>query len=153
LPTVEASRAALERDFAPFRALADLPMAMTAHVVFQAIDPVHPATASRAVVDEIMRGAVGFNGLLMSDDLSMKALSGPFEARAEAVFDAGLDIALHCNGDLEEARAVASVAPPLSGTSATRAAAALAAIHPPEPLDLDRARADYAAIMARLNLA
>ena len=153
LPEVEAPLPALERDFAPFKALADLPMAMTAHVVFRAIDPVRPATASRVVVDEIMRGAIGFDGLLMSDDLSMKALSGPFEARAAAIFDAGLDIALHCNGDLEEARAVASVAPPLEATSARRAAAALAAIHPPEPLDLDRARADHAAIMTRLKLA
>ena len=155
LPTVEASREALERDFAPFKALADLPMAMTAHVVFRAIDPDRPATASRMVVDEIMRGVIGFAGLLMSDDVSMKALSGPFEARAEAIFDAGLDIALHCNGDLEEARAVASVAPPLAGTSARRAEAALAAVRPPEPLDLDRARAgsrrDHDPARARLT--
>jgi beta-N-acetylhexosaminidase len=153
LPAVEASREALARDFAPFKALADLPMAMTAHVVFRAIDPDRPATASRTVVDEIMRGVIGFAGLLISDDVSMKALSGPFEARTEAIFEAGLDIALHCNGDLEEARAVASVAPPLAGTSARRAEAALAAARPPEPLDLDRARAGYAALMTRLRLA
>ena len=74
---------------------------MTAHVVFSAIDPDRPATTSPVVVREIMRGAIGFDGLLMSDDVSMKALSGPFEERAKAIFDAGLDIVLHCNGDLE----------------------------------------------------
>ena len=88
----------------------------------------------------------------MSDDVSMKALSGTFEARADAIFAAGLDMALHCNGDLDEARAVASVAPALAGESLRRAEAALAAIRPPEPFDLDRARADLAAINARLGL-
>ena len=151
LPVVEASREALERDFAPFRALADLPMAMTAHVVYRALDPDHPATASRIVVDEIMRGAIGFSGLIMSDDLSMNALQGSFEDRARKLFDAGLDLALHCNGNLDEARAVASVTPSLLGESARRAEAALAAIRPPEPLDLKEARAELAAIAATLG--
>ncbi len=110
LPVVEAPREALERDFAPFRALADLPMAMTAHVVYRALDPDRPATASRIVVDEIMRGAIGFAGLIMSDDVSMKALRGAVRgARRRRSSSAGLDLALHCNGNLEEARAVASV--------------------------------------------
>ena len=100
-----------------------------------------------------MRGDIGFSGLIMSDDVSMKALTGSFEARAEAIFAAGLDLALHCNGDLGEARAVASVAPWLAGRSLARAEAALAAIRPPEPLDLERARVDLAAIGARLGLA
>ncbi len=153
LPVVEATRAELQRDFAPFRALADLPMAMTAHVVYRALDPDRPATASRVVVEEAMRGDIGFSGLIMSDDVSMRALTGSFEARAEAIFAAGLDLALHCNGDLGEARAVASVAPWLAGRSLARAEAALAAIRPPEPLDLERARVDLAAIGARLGLA
>ena len=152
LPVVEASRDDLARDFAPFKALAGLPMAMTAHVVYRALDPDRPATASRRIVDEVMRGEIGFAGLIMSDDVSMKALSGTFEARADAIFAAGLDMALHCNGDLDEARAVASVAPALAGESLRRAEAALAAIRPPEPFDLDRARADLAAINARLGL-
>jgi beta-N-acetylhexosaminidase len=153
LPTIEASRDELKRDFAPFKALADLPMAMTAHVVYRALDPDRPATASRRVVEDVMRGEIGFGGLIMSDDMSMNALSGPFEQRAKDIFTAGLDIALHCNGDLDEARAVASVAPPLTGEAARRAEAALAAMGPPEPFDLERARADLAAINARLGLA
>ena len=153
LPTVAASREALQRDFAPFKALAGLPMAMTAHVVYRALDPDRPATASRVVVEEVMRGEIGFGGLIMSDDVSMNALSGPFEERARAIFAAGLDIALHCNGDLDEARAVASASPPLAGEGARRAARALAAIRLPEPLDLERARADLAAINARLGVA
>ncbi|RBP00966.1 beta-N-acetylhexosaminidase [Roseiarcus fermentans] len=151
LPVVEASRAELARDFAPFEALADLPMAMTAHVVYRAIDPDRPATASRIVVEQVMRGEIGFGGLIMSDDLSMNALTGGFEARARAVFEAGLDLALHCNGDLAEGRAVASAAPALAGKSLARAAAALATIRAPEPFDLERARADLAAINDRLG--
>jgi beta-N-acetylhexosaminidase len=153
LPMVEASHDELQRDFAPFKALADLPMAMTAHVVYRALDPDRPATASRRVVEEIMRGEIGFSGLIMSDDVSMNALKGSFEERAEAIFSAGLDVALHCNGDLDEARAVASVAPPLAGERARRAERALSAIRPPKPLDLARARAVLAAIAGRLGMA
>src|SRR5271165_462131 len=151
LPVVEGSREDLERDFAPFRVLAGLPMAMTAHVVYRALDPDRPATSSRRIVDEIMRGEIGFSGLIMSDDVSMNALKGSFEERTSAIFAAGLDLALHCNGNLDEARAVASVAPPLAGESLRRAEAALAVLRPPEPFDLDRARADLAAINARLG--
>ncbi len=88
----------------------------------------------------------------MSDDVSMKALTGALRgSRAEAIFAAGLDVALHCNGNLDEARAVASVTPPLAGESARRAEAAIAAIRPPEPLDLEEARAELAAIVATLG--
>ncbi len=153
LPVVEASCEALERDFAPFRALNDLPMAMTAHVVYRAIDSDRPATASRRVVEEVMRGEIGFSGLIMSDDLSMNALKGPFEARTAALFEAGLDLALHCNGNLDEARAVASVAPPLGGASLQRAENALALLRPPEPLDVEKARANLTALQARLAVA
>ena len=129
LPTVDATRDQLERsDFAPFRANADLPVAMTAHVVFKAIDPDRPATLSPIVVSEIIRGFIGFDGLLMSDDLSMKALSGSFRDRARALFAAGVDLALHCNGDLGEAREVAAEAPALSGKALERAEKALARI-------------------------
>ncbi|MCC2105955.1 MAG: glycoside hydrolase family 3 protein, partial [Hyphomicrobiales bacterium] len=129
LPTVETSREELERsDFAPFRANADLPVAMTAHVVFKAIDPDRPATLSPIVVNEIIRGFIGFDGLLMSDDLSMKALAGTFRDRARALFAAGVDIALHCNGDLAEAGEVAAEAPELSGKARERAEKALARI-------------------------
>ena len=147
LPIVAASRAELEaRDFSPFAALRDLPMAMTAHVVYRAIDPDRPATTSPTVIGEIIRGSIGFDGLLISDDLSMKALGGPLGARAAAAFAAGVDIALHCNGDLAEAREVAQSAPELSGEALRRARAALAWIAGgAEPFDAQRARAEVAA--------
>lgn len=126
LPRVDTSREELERtDFVPFRANADLPVAMTAHVVFTAIDPERPATLSPVVISEIVRGFIGFDGLLMSDDLSMKALSGGFRDRTEALFAAGVDLALHCNGDLTEAAEVAAGTPELTGKAAERAAKAL----------------------------
>jgi beta-N-acetylhexosaminidase len=147
LPIVEASRAELEaQDFAPFIALRDLPMAMTAHVVYRAIDPDRPATTSRIVVETIIRGAIGFDGLLLSDDLSMKALGGPFAERAAAVFAAGVDIALHCNGDLVEVREVAASSPKLAGEASSRARAALACVSAnPDAFDVEAARAALAA--------
>jgi beta-N-acetylhexosaminidase len=151
LPVVAASREELAaRDFAPFRALADAPMAMTAHVVFTAIDPDRPATTSRIVIQEIVRGAIGFDGLLMTDDLSMKALGGPLADRAHAAFAAGVDIALHCNGELAEARGVAAAAPELAGRSLERAEAALAGIaNSPAPFDAERGRATLAELWPR----
>ena len=133
LPRVSASLADLEAsDFAPFRALSHLPMAMTAHVVYEALDPSGPATTSRKVVQEIIRGAIGFDGLLMSDDLSMKALSGSFTQRCAALFGAGVDMALHCNGVLSEASEVAQASPFLSGKAEERAQKALALIASPK---------------------
>jgi beta-N-acetylhexosaminidase len=120
LPVVSAGRAELARDFAPFQANADLPAAMTAHVVYEALDPTAPATQSAKVIAEIVRGEIGFDGLLMSDDLSMKALQGSFADRARKCFDAGLDLALHCNGDLTEVREVAEAAPELAGRALGR---------------------------------
>ncbi len=142
LPIVDASLAELAaRDFAPFAALRDAPMAMTAHVVYAALDPARPATTSPLVIQSVVREAIGFGGLLMSDDLSMKALGGPFEARALDVFAAGVDIALHCNGDLSEARPVAEASPELQGPSLLRAEAALATIAGgPRPFDVEAAR-------------
>ena len=137
LPRVSASRAELERvDFVPFRALADLPVAMTAHVVYEAIDPDRPATLSPRIVADIIRGFIGFDGLLMTDDLSMKALTGSFAERAAAAFSAGVDLVLHCNGDLAEAQPVADASPWLEGRSLERAQAALTLRDvAPTPLD------------------
>jgi len=153
LPIVRATRAELERDFAPFRALRDLPIAMSAHLVYTAVDPERPATASPIVVSEIMREEIGFEGLIMSDDVSMKALGGRFDERARAIFAAGLDIVLHCNGDLDEARAVASAAPELSGPSLRRAEAALGCIRDPRPLDVGEASAKLGAILSAVSSA
>ena len=98
---------------------------MTAHVVYTAVDPDRPATLSRRVVAEVIRDAIGFDGLLISDDLAMKALGGPFEERARAAFAAGVDVVLHCNGDPAEAWAVATASPWLDDRPAARAQAAL----------------------------
>jgi beta-N-acetylhexosaminidase len=150
LPVVEASRAELERhDFAPFRMLTDMPLAMTAHVVYTALDPERPATTSPVVIQDIIRGHIGYDGLLMTDDLSMKALSGSFREKTEAAFAAGCDMALHCNGQMEEMSAVAEASPLLEGEALRRAEAALARIrHEPEPLDPVDARARLDAALA-----
>ncbi len=124
-----------QSDFMTFRGLADCPMAMTAHVVFDAIDPQRPATTSSRVIHEIIRGEIGFDGLLISDDLSMQALQGPLEQRTKASLYAGCDIVLHCNGSLEEMEAVACESRPLEDESARRAEAALARMVAPTPFD------------------
>lgn len=141
LPVVDTDRATLEAtDFAAFRPLAGLPLGMTAHVVFSAIDPVAPATTSGTMVREVIRGFIGFRGLLMSDDVSMNALSGGVAERSRAALDAGCDVVLHCNGDLAEMTAVAGAVPELSGAAARRAEAALNARRAPEDFDLTAAR-------------
>jgi len=124
LPVVETSRAILEEtDFAPFRTLAAMPWAMTAHVVYSAIDPSGPATLSATMVDTVIRGHIGFQGLLLSDDLSMAALSGTLAARAHQCRAAGCDIALHCNGDMEEMIQVADGAGAMDEAGRKRVAA------------------------------
>ena len=141
LPVVDTPRATLEAtDFAAFRPLAGLPLGMTAHVVFSSIDPVAPATTSVTMVREVIRGFIGFQGLLMSDDISMGALSGTLAARSQAALAAGCDVVLHCNGDLREMTQVASVVPELSGAALARADAALAARSAPEEFDAEAAR-------------
>jgi len=149
LPVVEASFAELDAtDFAPFRALADMPLAMTAHVVYTAIDPAAPITTSRRGIS-LIRDEFGYDGCVMSDDLSMNALSGAMRGRAEAAFAAGCDLALHCNGDMDEMRAVAEASPVLAGDAGRRAAAALGRIaHAPEPFDPVDARARLDAALA-----
>lgn len=141
LPIVDTPRATLEAtDFAAFRPLAGLPLGMTAHVVFSAIDPVAPATTSVTMVREVIRGFIGFQGLLMSDDISMGALSGTPAERSQAALAAGCDVVLHCNGDLREMTQVASVVPELAGEPLARAQAALAARKAPEEFDAEAAR-------------
>jgi beta-N-acetylhexosaminidase len=147
LPVVDAPYDALAvRDFAPFRVNSDMPMAMTAHVVYAAVDASAPATTSRRVVRQVIRGDIGFDGLLMSDDLSMKALSGGFEDRARASLAAGCDVVLHCNGAMAEMRAVAAGAKPLAGAALRRAKAAIGRlVKSPEPFDVAEGRARFAA--------
>ena len=140
LPVVRAPRAELERtDFAAFRPCADLPAGMTAHVVYEAIDPDRPASTSPRVVTEVIRGAIGFDGLLMSDDLGMQALSGSMAERVEAVLAAGCDVALVCSGDLTDTEAAAAVAPPLRGASLERYQRACAVLQHREPLEIAEA--------------
>ena len=110
-------------DYAPFRALAGMPAAMTAHVAYSALDPGVPATQSRTVIEEAIRGSIGFDGLLFSDDICMDALRGGPAERAACSLSAGCDLVLHCSGDLDEMRAAMEVIPPLEGASARRAAA------------------------------
>ena len=154
LPTVDTPRDELERtDFAAFKPLADLPMAMTAHVVFSAVDPAHPATTSATMIAQVIRGVIGFQGLLMSDDVSMNALSGNIAERTRAIFAAGCDVALHCNGNIEEMREVAGQTPELSGKALERANAALAARKAPQRFDRAAARAELDALIARANTA
>lgn len=142
LPVVRTSRAELERtDFAPFRELADMPVAMTAHVVFTAIDPANPASNSARITQEIIRGWIGFDGLLLSDDLGMKALSGTTAERAAAVLAAGSDIALACSGDLAEMEAVAAAVPRLEGAAQARFARASAVLRQQAAFDVAEAEA------------
>ena len=122
LPVVTATISELEKsDFEPFRRLNEMPLAMTAHVVYTAIDADNPATTSKRVIKDIIRDYIRFDGLLMCDDLSMHALKGSFEERTSASFDAGCDVVLHCNGDLSEMRPIAVASPKLSGDSLRRA--------------------------------
>ena len=149
LPVVGTDRATLEKtDFAAFKPLNALPLGMTAHVVFTAIDPVSPATTSVTMIRDVIRGFIGFDGLLMSDDISMGALSGLIAERSRAAFAAGCDVALHCNGKLDEMQAVAAASPKLEGAAERRAVAALKARGQPSELDLVAARKEFAALLA-----
>jgi beta-N-acetylhexosaminidase len=148
LPIVTAETAALTvTDFAPFKALSHLPMAMTAHVVFTAIDPGAPASTSEIVVRDIIRRQLGFGGLLMSDDLGMKALSGTMRERAQSVIAAGCDVALHCSGDLAEMTEAAAGVPPLAGAAQQRFDAALAKRWRRDPFDRAAAEAVLAHVL------
>ena len=147
LPTVETDAATLHAtDFAPFRALIDLPMAMTSHIVFSAYDPDRPATQSSAVI-RMIREDIGFAGLLMTDDLNMQALAGTHAQRAALAIAAGCDIALHCKGDLAEMQAVSAAAGRMGPATKVRAEAALARRHAPEPVDIPVLEAKLAGIL------
>ena len=150
LPVVEADWDALDAvDFAPFRVTSDLPMAMTAHVTYTAVDRKAPATLSRKVVRKVMREAIGFQGLIMTDDLGMNALSGTLAELVRGSLRAGCDVVLHCSGKPDENREVAAATPKLSGKARRRADAALARrVRLPEPLDVGEARARFAEIMS-----
>jgi beta-N-acetylhexosaminidase len=153
LPVVDTPLKELERtDFAAFRALADLPMAMTAHVVFSALDSAQPATTSATIIEQVIRGDIGFQGLLMSDDVSMNALAGSIGERSKAIIAAGCDMVLHCNGKLDEMREVVREVPELSDKARQRAEAALASRKAPKPFDRMAARAELDELIARAGV-
>src|SRR3954468_5802203 len=128
LPVVTAISEQLETDLEPFERLSWAPMGMTAHVVYTAWDPERPASMSPTIIGEIIRGRIGFDGLLMSDDLGMEALAGDFSSRAAGVVAAGCDLALHCSGKMEEMEAVASAVPSMSPESHDRLSRAMATV-------------------------
>ena len=141
LPVVDVSLEELRRtDFVPFKALAHLPMAMTAHVLYTAIDKDRMATVSPAAI-RMIRDEIGFDGLLMSDDLSMKAMQGDFTQRTKDVLAAGCDVVLHCNGNMAEMRAIADGIEPLTGKAEQRAYAAMQTAVTPRPFDVAQAQA------------
>src|SRR5215216_6466871 len=149
LPVVSAARPLLEAtDFAAFRPLAHLPMGMTAHVVFTTFDPIAPATTSATMVAQVIRDSVGFKGLLMSDDLSMGALSGTIGERVRAALAAGCDVVLHCNGKMTEMQEVAGQAPRLTGEPARRVEAALAARQAASTIDPVEGRKTFETLLA-----
>lgn len=151
LPVVNTKRAELEHsDFTPFRALSHAPLAMTAHVVYTDIDPDNPATTSKRIIDEIVRGFIGFDGALMTDDLSMRALKGSYAERVRASIAAGCDLILHCNRAFDTMKEVASATPVLSGKALDRANRAMAALKPPKPFKRAEAQSR---VDAALNVA
>ncbi len=148
LPVVEATKAELAAvDFPPFAAFADCPMAMTAHVVFTALDKSAPATLSAKIIKSVIREQIGFRGLLMTDDLSMKALSGSFTEKTERALKAGCDVVLHCNGHLDEMEEVAAASGVLKGKSLRRARAALKSARKPQVFDRKAALKDLDALL------
>lgn len=145
LPVVRTSVSELaSTDFSPFRALSDLPWAMTAHVLYTALDDGEPATTSRVVVDTVIRNHIGFDGVLITDDLSMKALSGTLAERTEAAFKAGCDVVLHCSGDMAEMREVAGACRPLTARAGER-------VDRGEAMRRNAAPLDWAVASARLS--
>ena len=148
LPRVDAKRAVLEaEDFAAFRGLADLPMAMTAHIVFSDIDAEAPATCSAQMIS-LIRDEIAFNGLLMTDDISMQALSGTPAERSRAALAAGCDIALHCNGDFAEMETLAADLPTLTPDGQRRAAEAAARKRVPDAVDIAALEAELHGLLA-----
>lgn len=148
LPTVRVPRKVLEqRDFAPFKALNNIAMGMTAHLVFSDIDPTAPATTSRIMM-QVIREDIGFGGLIMTDDISMEALSGSIATRTSSSINAGCDVVLHCNGAPAEMIAVANAAGRMTDIAQRRADAALAQRKPPENIDILALEADLETLLA-----
>lgn len=144
LPTVIEGRQALEHDLRPFKALADAPMAMTAHIVFDAFEDPLPATLSARVIEEVIRGQIGFDGLLMTDDISMKALTGTNQEKGAQALAAGCDVAVLCNAPLEERLSFVAACKPLEGRALERAARAEAVARTPvAPFDVEAAWARF----------
>ncbi|MGE3528492.1 MAG: beta-N-acetylhexosaminidase [Methyloceanibacter sp.] len=142
LPCIEAGAADLEAvDFRPFHALRHAPLAMTAHVLMPAFDDQRPSSVSPVIMGKVIRNLIGLTGLVMSDDLGMKALGGSFAERARGVIGAGCDVALHCSGNLAEMMEVADAVPALGGLAAERFAAARACLRAPAPFDTAEAMA------------
>ena len=152
LPVVPTSRGELARtDFLPFKAMRHLPAAMTAHVLYTDIDPTFPATLSPIVIEQVIRREIGFDGLLMTDDMSMKALAGDIGENSAKAITAGCDVVLHCNGDMAEMRKISSAVQPLRGEAERRAKAAEAVIaHVTHPADEPALREEYTALVARV---
>jgi len=147
LPTIDADPKDMENnDFATFKALSDLKMGMTAHLVYRTLDPDRPATQSPIMMD-VIRNHIGFDGLLMTDDISMQALDGSLTDRASASIKAGCDLVLHCNGDLPEMREIVEAAGEMQGKSVDRANAALAQRKDPEEFDIKAAEAELTALL------
>lgn len=148
LPRVTAKEKVLRvSDLLAFQAVSGLPIAMTAHVVYEALDPDHPATTSPRVI-AMIRETIGFSGLLMTDDISMQALSGSLEARSRAALVAGCDLVLHCNGEMDEMEAIAAEAGGMNAAAQARADAALAWRRAPEPVDIAALEAEFEALMS-----
>jgi beta-N-acetylhexosaminidase len=142
LPRIDVAERDLRAiDFRPFQALRDAPLAMTAHVLLPCYDERRPASVSPVIMREVIRGLIGLEGLVMSDDIGMKALGGPFADRARDVIAAGCDVALHCSGDFAEMVETASAVPPLDGVAAERFARARSFLRAPEPFDAAEAMA------------
>ncbi len=147
LPRLDTPLAELQAtDFVPFKRLNNLPMAMTAHITYSAIDPDACATLSSKAISAI-RNDIGFDGLLMTDDLSMKALDGTFEQRTQTALKAGCDIILHCNGERAEMDPIIANTPELTGHAATRASAALSHRITPKPFDREQAEATLKSLL------
>ena len=152
LPRVEAPLEALRsHDFVPFRALRDAPAGLTAHVCYAALDPERPGTLSRTVIEEAVRGEIGFDGLLVSDDLSMGALTGSIGALAASTLAAGCDLALHCNGNHAEMAEVIAAVPPLAGSALNRLDRMLEARRPPDEFDEADGRRELDALLDRVT--
>jgi len=149
LPVVEANLAELTAtDFAPFRALADLPLAMVAHLVFRVVDPRRPASVSPEVIAQVVTSHGNRHGLLLTDDLGMQALSGDMGARVGAALAAGCDIGLHCSGDFAEMQAAIAAAPAMTEASMRRWQRARAKLKPPLPFQREAAKAELERLLA-----